>query len=336
MNSFKQNNNFTMCYLNASASCRLSIEYPLTSTWYYVAIASDCAYKTNVFIPSECNGAETTTTTTSSGAAAASRPQILQNQTLASMVDTLFPGISKATFAPTSEQMYCVKTVQPIETFRFIGPTYFSVKYYFNSNYNRSNTLLVRNERKPYFIEFLVDFANNGGTLNFYLGNNLIYDPNYTYEQAANHQTSAPPTPQMPSSPFSSFSSSSSTSDTIAFSKTTTASVNHEQVLSGNNNASTSTPLADQQNLLIKNRLVGASYDFNSKLKDFNLANIKIILKVCLLFNSMDYRNCPYGYELSVQSFTHIFTNLQLSVPYPMIGKWYLAVWKECYDVNSK
>src|SRR5437868_5224333 len=80
---------------------------------------------------------------------------------------------------PLKLSQYCSKLTGPIETFRFIGPTYFSVKYYFNSNYNRSNALLVRNEKKPYFIEYLVDLANNGGTLSIYIVNNLIFDPTF-------------------------------------------------------------------------------------------------------------------------------------------------------------
>ena len=92
------------------------------------------------------------------------------------------PSSSPISKLSQEEKKSCLKLSPPIETFRFIGPTYFSVKYYFNSNYNRSNTLLIRNERKPYFIEFLVDLANNGGTLNFHLVNNLVTDPNYSHD----------------------------------------------------------------------------------------------------------------------------------------------------------
>lgn len=76
--------------------------------------------------------------------------------------------------------------------------------------------------------------------------------------------------------------------------------------------------------------------DLHTRVKDFNLANLRVMLKACLLFNSMDYRNCPPGYLMSVQSFTHLFTNMQLSVAYPFMGKWYLAIWKECSDLTTK
>lgn len=288
MNEFKKNNNYTVC--NGTATeCQLSVEYPLLNTWYYMAISSDCDYQVDVNATYDCQTAAEESQTPA-------RSQLFSsNQSVTSLVDTLFPNVAKI-----NTNLYCPKMTPPIETFRFIGPTYFSVKYYFNSNYNRSNTLLVRNERKPYFIEFVVDFANNGGTLNFYLGNNLIYDPSYA-AAAASYD------------------------------------LNPERMTTTKTSTSTSTASnvsTDEPNKLIKNKIVG--YDFSSKVNDFNLANIKVMLRVCLLFNSMEYTNCPYGYELTVQTFTHIFTNLQLSIPYPMIGKWYLAIVKECYDINTK
>jgi hypothetical protein len=51
----------------------------------------------------------------------------------------------------------CNNCQQPIETFRFIGPSYFLVKYYFNSiNNNKSNTISI-NDDKVFFIELLTD-----------------------------------------------------------------------------------------------------------------------------------------------------------------------------------
>ena len=289
MTLFSNNNDFTMCQLqlqqsNSSSNftCRLSIEYPLIATWYYLAVSSDCNYLVDVLLPNTC-------------LFPALQPPLSNstdtNQTMSNLFDSsfLFRTFEQLTNA-SNTALYCSKYSEPIETFRFIGPTYFSVKYYFNSNYNRSNALLVRDEKKPYFIEFLVDLANNGGTLNFYLANNLIFDPGY-----------------------------------VTASATSTASMQQQQPNSSTNS---------DQNQQMKNRVVG--YDLHNRAKEFNLANVRVMLKACLLFNSMDYRNCPYGYAMSVQSFTNIFTNLQLSVPYPYMGKWYLAVWKECFDLNSK
>lgn len=276
MNSFKNNNDYTICQSNSTKLCKVTIEYPIKSTWHYLAITSDCNYSVDINLGKNCieevdKEAQTL---------------MLHNETLIDLVENIYPGLTKP-----KQKQYCSKFSLPIETFRFIGPTYFSVKYYFNSNYNRSNALLVRSDKKPYFIEFLVDQANNGGTLNFYLVNNLIYDPGYEPE----FQTTPTPT------------------SSTAFDNTNTSS----------NATSTQTQLP---NLFL-----------NNKIKDFNLADIKVMLRVCLLFNSMSmYKDCPEGYELSTQSFTNIFTNLQLNVAYPFMGKWYLAIWKECFNINSK
>jgi hypothetical protein len=176
----------------------------------------------------------------------------------------------------------------PIETFRFIGPTYFSVKYYFNSNYNRSNSLLITNERTPYFIEFLVDLANNGGTLNFVLVNNLALNPSYG-------------------------ASDSMSGGRTLFKQNST--LNERQVeYSMQNNVNN-----------------------NNRIKEMNLADVDVYLHVCLMYNSMStYKNCPDGYKLVTQSYTNIFTTLQMNVAYPMMGKWYMAVWKECTDSKTK
>jgi hypothetical protein len=238
MTLFRNNNDFISCQTN-STSCKLNIDYPLTNTWYYLAVTSDCNYTINVNTPNDC-GIQIS-------------PLAMANETsLSKLIENTLFGLGKA-----KNMLHCAKLSPPIETFRFIGPTYFSVKYYFNSNYNRSNALLVRNEIKPYFIEFLVDLANNGGTLNFVLVNNLVYDPSYDAE----HSTA-----------------SSFFNDKPA-------------------NASNTTTQAYQ----IKHQ---------NRMKDFNLADVKIFLRACLLYNSMDYRNCPPGYELITQSFTNIFKNV--------------------------
>lgn len=254
MNSYKNNNDHKMCRSNYTKNCSLSLDYPMENTWYYLAITSECNYSIETVISNNCDES----------------PYSVLNETLVTFMESLFPGRLKQ---KTDE--FCSKLFQPIETFRFIGPTYFSVKYYFNSNHNRSNALLIRNEKKPYFIEFLVDQANNGGTLNFYLVNNLINDPNL-YE-----------------SDFS-------------VKKSSDVSIRPNSTL-------------------------------QSKAKASNLAEIKVMLYACLLFNSMsNYKNCPEGYLLSTQSFTNIFSNFQLNVAYPFMGKWNLAIWKECFNINTK
>ena len=267
MTLFRNNNDFISCQSNqttSSANCKLNIDYPLTNTWYYLAVTSDCNYTININTPNDC-GLQN------------SQLAVSNESSLSKLIETTLFGLGKA-----RNILHCSKLSPPIETFRFIGPTYFSVKYYFNSNYNRSNALLVRNEIKPYFIEFLVDLANNGGTLNFVLVNNLVFDPNYDAE----HSTAS--------------------------------------YFAPNNSSNTTT-----QTYQIKYQ------QQSSRMRDFNLADVKIFLRACLLYNSMDYRNCPPGYELITQSFTNIFTTLQLNVAYPMMGKWFLAVWKECYDANT-
>ena len=209
-------------------------------------------------------------------------------------------NVSLTKMIKSTLKSYCslLTTAPPIETFRFIGPTYFSVKYYFNSNYNRSNALLVQNDRKPYFIEFLVDLANNGGTLNFVLVNNLALNPNYGIDSTTKTSTTTTTT---------------TTSTTSVMSKNATVNATSHRMAY----------LFD--------------YSVPNRMKDFNLADIKIFLHVCLLYNSMStYKNCPEGYKLVTQSFTNIFTTMQLNVAYPMMGKWYMAVWKECVDSKTK
>lgn len=255
MNIFKNNDDYVICQSNSTKNCSLSVDYPLDNAWYFLGITSECNYSIEVAFSNNC----------------VESPFSISNETLSTLMESTFPGVLKQ---KTYE--FCRKLFQPIETFRFIGPTYFSVKYYFNSNHNRSNALLIRNEKKPYFIEFLVDQANNGGTLNFYLVNNLINDPTFYESDFLIKKASLLPNEK--------------------YSKNSTS----------NNKAS-------------------------------NLGEIKVMLYACLLFNSMNkYKNCPEGFLLSTQSFTNIFSNFQLNVAYPFMGKWYLAVWKECFNINTK
>jgi len=257
MNLFENNENFAICDSNQT-DCLLIVEYPLKNAWYYLSITSNCNYSINVLANEEC-------------------PTFLEGAN--ALTNTLNTTTNNSLLMKLLTTQQCnIKNASPIETFRFIGPTYFSVKYYFNSNYNRSNALLIKEDHKPYFIEFLVDLANSGGTLNFMLANNLIYDQNYEQYQQL-------------------------------FSKTE---------LKNNNNSTNSS--------------------FGSKTPNYNknLADVRIMVNVCLLYNSMNYKKCPDGYSLSSQSFANVYSNLKLSVAYPMIGMWYLAVWKECFDVGTK
>jgi hypothetical protein len=259
MNSFESNENFVICDSNHT-DCLLTVEFPLKNAWYYLAITSNCNYSISVITNDDCYSSRE-----SSNALMSSLESNNNNNNNTNSLLMKLLAIQQCT----------LKTAPPIETFRFIGPTYFSVKYYFNSNYNRSNALLIKEDRKPYFIEFLVDLANSGGTLNFMLANNLIYDQNYEQYQQL-------------------------------FSK-----------LDLNNNTNSS---------------------FGPKTLNYNknLADVRIMVNICLLYNSMNYQKCPHGYSLSSQSFANVYSNLKLSVAYPMIGMWYLAIWKECFDIGTK
>ncbi len=243
MTSFGNNNVYDVCRFNSteSSSCEVSISYPLASTWHYLAVTSTCDYTVEVDSVIDCFATNTA----------------LVSQPIGLPVNTT------AFIATSGNDGVCSKLLPPIETFRFIGPTYFSVKYYFNSNYNRSNSVLILNDQKPYFIEFLVDLSSNGGTLHFKLINNLILNPNYVSDETNQSNT--------------------------------------------------------------------------SRNSDFNLTGVRSELKTCLLYNSMSrYKNCPIGYDQSTLSEYKKYSNLVLKVPYPMMGKWYLAIWKECYNMTTK
>jgi len=275
MTSFKANDDYILCNSTSNvSSCKITVDYPVVNQWYYIGITSDCEYKLEVIPTGDCDSYFLNSINTAN-----------------SSVNTTFSTTLSSLSSSTSNLLLnCPKSDNPIETFRFIGPTYFSVKYYFNSNYNRSNALLVRNQNKPYFIEFLVDLANNGGTLNFQIINNLIYDPSYL--------------------------------------ELSQIYLNTPNLV--NNNSTNSTLIAYEQ--FINNQAKNTN-----KMKDFNLADVKVMLHACLLYNSMNnYKKCPPGYQVVVQSVTNVYNNVQLNVAYPFIGKWYLAVWKECLDAKSK
>ncbi len=288
MSTFAKNNAQIICEQNATATnashCQLSISYPMINTWYYLAISADCAYQVNVILPMDC---------------------VTETQLTLALFNETFPALMNNNYlllSPSKLSQYCSKLVGPIETFRFIGPTYFSVKYYFNSNYNRSNALLVRSDKKPYFIEFLVDLANNGGTLSIYIVNNLIYDPNFDQTRAASGPSGYGPN--------------------VASSNQTAG-----------NHSLFPAPLSNE-NIEQQVRYYNT---FRANGNDVNLADVKIVLTACLLFNTMTmYEKCPEGYRVSVQSFTNVFSNMQMNVAYPMMGKWYLAIWKECFNINTK
>ena len=304
---FTNNDRSAICDFNNNSSnltdCRLAIDYPMTNTWYYIGVASECPYALSVILPTDCV-AETQQTLA------------LFNQTFPSLMSNNFLLLN-----PARLSQYCSKLTGPIETFRFIGPTYFSLKYYFNSNYNRSNALLVRNEKKPYFIEFLVDLANNGGTLSIYIVNNLIFDPSYDPSKTASN--TKPPSAATANAASAEtkrlFSVLNNVNDTAYNGR----SINNQSETVGNENV-------EQQVRYYSNQ-------FRANAHDVSLADVRIMLHACLLFNSMSsYENCPPGYKVSVQSYTSIFSNIQMNVPYPMMGKWYLAIWKECFNINTK
>lgn len=69
--------------------------------------------------------------------------------------------------------------------------------------------------------------------------------------------------------------------------------------------------------------------------KSFKLP--QIVLYGCLLYESLNYKKCPNGYDIVAKTdINDDFTNIILNIPYPMIGKWYLALWRECYDRLTK
>jgi hypothetical protein len=290
MVNFYNNEEYIICSKNeTNTNCTLSIDYPMSNTWYYLGVTSTCNYTISITQQNGCKSSKVCYDIS------------VLNE---SDIDLVKEEIKKQKSINGSE---CLKSSPPIDTFRFIGPTYFSVKYYFNSNYNRSNSILVRNDRKPYFIETLIDFANNGGTLSFFLVNNLVLDPNYNYNYDSKQTTQA--------------------NINLNNSKT----IITELLYSNNSNMTENSIIFEQS------RLGSFSNNPNNKYKEFNLSDIRVMLYVCVLFNSMSkYKKCPEGYGLMTQSLTNMYTNVQMNIPYPMMGKWYIAVWKECFDKSTK
>jgi hypothetical protein len=68
------------------------------------------------------------------------------------------------------------------------------------------------------------------------------------------------------------------------------------------------------------------------------IQDIELHLNFCLLFDSMDYLRCPKEYSLVSKSILNStdLHNLLIHVPYPMMGKWYLALWKTCRNQSTK
>ena len=64
----------------------------------------------------------------------------------------------------------------------------------------------------------------------------------------------------------------------------------------------------------------------------------QFVLHGCLLFESMNYKDCyKHGYELNSKTdLNNDLHNIALNIPYPMHGKWYLALWRECFDRDTK
>ena len=142
-----------------------------------------------------------------------------------------------------------------IKTFRLIETTsFFTIKYYFNSNLSEKHSQLIIKEKYSYFYEFNTDLSNIGGSLYFHI--------------------------------------------------TTT--------------------------------LIANSFNSPNETKEI-LTNVNIYLHACIMFNSMDIKKkCIGEYKLVSQSFLYKFTSLKVNVAYPMIGKWYMAVWKDCIDTKNK
>ncbi len=85
-------------------------------------------------------------------------------------------------------------------------------------------------------------------------------------------------------------------------------------------------------NTLIKSQNDSLIEKNQTKLPQFNLNG-------CLLFESMNYKDClkSGGYQLNSKTdLNNDLRNIVLNIPYPFIGKWYLALWKECIDRDTK
>jgi hypothetical protein len=100
--------------------------------------------------------------------------------------------------------------------------------------------------------------------------------------------------------------------------------------------ASAAATAADTNTTLFVNETVVDSSGANNSQKQQQQLP-QIILRGCFLFESMNYKKCPDGYHITASTDAHNeIHNTMLNVPYPMIGKWYLALWKECVDRETK
>ena len=90
--------------------------------------------------------------------------------------------------------------------------------------------------------------------------------------------------------------------------------------------------------LYLTNSLIKAtSFQSNQSTVTNTTTNHQIILHGCFLYESMNYKKCQKGYELITKTdINNNLHNIMLNVAYPMIGKWYLALWKECFDRDTK
>jgi len=130
----------------------------------------------------------------------------------------------------------------PIKTTRFLSPSSFYSVFYLASYYN--NIFTFNTDQTPYFIEFIIDQTNNGGTLSLNVAYKLI-------------------------------------------------------------------SLMNSSSLIVNIQLNG-----------------------CLMFNTLyNYINCPQGYSFNGLSNLTTFNSLIMDIPYPMIGKWYLALWRSCFSL---
>ena len=83
--------------------------------------------------------------------------------------------------------------------------------------------------------------------------------------------------------------------------------------------------------------LVNSLYNVNKSAALVDATNQIQSIHACVLFNSRDFKRCKDGFKLVANSTTFgSIENLQLNIPYPMMGKWYLAIWKQCYDSQKK
>ena len=92
----------------------------------------------------------------------------------------------------TGSGQQCSELASPIQTYRFLDEMYFKATYYLKLNESiLDNSLFIRNDKVPYFIEFLVDSSNTGGTLNLNIMflNQLNNQSNSTFNSNSTNDT---------------------------------------------------------------------------------------------------------------------------------------------------